>query len=320
MRTNKLVSLLFLMIVLQNLNGQDYHPLLGETNEWYIVTQVHEGVATYKYYANRDTVIYDQVYKILEGYPCFDCIYDTLIHGFLREDTVSRKIYIRSNSELTGVDKEYIYIDFSLNVDDSIKLYNINWSGIDSLDYFKVDSVKMINTLFGDRRAFYLSGDGYNCRYCYCWDGYLIWVEGIGSLSSPLCPHTKPWINYEICQWSDNALSCFYKNGGLIYQAEFTLECGCIISKGWGAIGEKKFSDEIYVYPVPVKDEFTIDNNTQYDVIINLIDINGKVLITMDLLTRNKKNINISLLPTGMYSLQFIADNIEIGYKKIIKK
>ncbi len=157
MKRLKLFGFLLGIIFLVQLDAQAYNPLLGMTNEWNIVTSVFEGVETYKYYANRDTIIDTLKYKILE--EPFNDTY--LIHGYLREDTINRRVYIRTDSTLTGINEEFVYLDFSIEIGDTIELFNVNWRGVDTLKKFMVDSINYISTNSGDRKAIYLSGEHY---------------------------------------------------------------------------------------------------------------------------------------------------------------
>jgi hypothetical protein len=319
--------IIFQLIFLLEMSSQDYFPMLGETNEWNIVKAVDEGVETCLYYANEDTIIDNKKYKILRSDEIGVYYLDDfkLKHGYLREDTANRKIYIRSDSVLTGINKEFIYLDFSLNAGDSILLYNINWHSVDSLGYYKVDSLTIINTFLGERKALYLSGDpNYDYIDYYFWScyygGFPIWIEGVGSLSAPSYPHTKPLMDYDICQWSDNALSCFYKNGILVFQSEFSLDCGCIIFDHWGSIEDSNISEIVMIYPNPIKNELTIKNNSQISVLIEIIDLSGRICYTSDIAGLRDITVNISSLPSGLYIIQYICEDSKIGNEKIIKE
>lgn len=310
--------------------AQDYYPLLGETNEWNIVISVFEGVETYPYFANRDTIIDTLSYKILEEPFEFSNI--SLVHGYLREDTVNKIVYIRSDSSLTGIDKEFIYLDFSLEIGDTIELFNVNWRRIDTLNKFVVDSIKFINTNIGERKAIFLTGehchnssiffglyypDGYrNFNYLRC---YPIWLEGVGSLSCPIYPYTEPIMNMVIPEYSDNALACYYKNGELIYQADFSLQHGCIISGHWGAVNENSYDLKIQIFPVPSNDIIEIKNKSIKNCELNLIDLTGKVILSLELFSFSNTELIITDLSNGLYFLQVKPENSSIFYKKIIK-
>jgi len=282
MKISEIVVILFSLIFSSKLSGQEYQPLLGETNEWNVVTEVHEGVETYSFFANRDTVIGSKLYKILEEYDYSRYNYithqwqyfDTLIHGFLREDTLSKIVYIRPNIEFTDIDQEFIYLDFSLNNGDVIELININWSGVDSIGQFNVDSIITIYTIAGYRKAIFLSGDN-NQAY----PPYPTWVEGVGSLSSPIFPHTWPMIFSYDCGYSDNAITCFYRDGILVYQAEFSLACGCSISGHWGTINQNNISNAVLIYPNPIENVLNIQNTSQSRITCNLVDLNGRIIL-----------------------------------------
>ncbi|QQS50942.1 MAG: T9SS type A sorting domain-containing protein [Bacteroidota bacterium] len=325
MKAKKLFGLIIGIISLIQVNGQEYFPIMGGTTQWNIVTQVFEGVGTYKYYANRDTSINEINYKILEEYDTDQggiYLYDTLIHGFLREDSLNKRVFIRTNFEKTGIDKEYVYLDFSMNVGDSIKLFNVNWTGVDSLGFYKLDSIKIINTIIGERKAFYLSGpehqqyEGFPEQYFF---SNPIWIEGVGSLSNPILPYTEPSADYEQCKFSNNILSCFWKNSEKVYQSDFSLECGCDISDGWGALDDNSLLGNILLYPVPSNNTIQVCNNNPNKINVNIFDVNGNLIFSTYLEILETKYIDLSNFPSGIYSLQFIGDNQMIGIKKTIK-
>lgn len=329
MKTFILLSYLGFLFLVQ-ISGQNYNPMLGEKNEWFVQNSIFEGVTTTIFRANEDTLIDGKYYKILIEFDRYDWDYqnnifrDSTIHGFLREDTVEQKVYIRSNSVSTGIDKEYIYIDFSVEAGDSIMLYNVNYYGVDSLGYSLVKNIEQINTVTGLRRGIYVEGEYAVCEefiICGVIEGDITWVEGIGSLSNTCYPHTIPVPMDDACRRSFNALSCFYQNDTLVYQAEFSNLCGgdCFFEQSWGAINTNDLNDEILMYPNPAGENIHIENTSGINFQVNIYDIYGHLIIATDLLAFNDKLIDISILPKGIYYLQYMSYNGDFRNIKLVK-
>jgi hypothetical protein len=173
------------LVVFTNVNGQAYHPLLGNKYKW---EQFQGGAATLcgltqgqLIYEGNDTNYFGINYKVMMG-DTVSATYNQLpfawcppyyvtggqyiIHSFVREDTISRKVYIYdffNNTEKT------LY-DFSLTDGDTL------FNPFDSFNnYFVVDSVRfqMISGL-GYRKFFYLHEATLTCGLYY--------IEGIGSI------------------------------------------------------------------------------------------------------------------------------------------
>ena len=79
----------------------------------------------------------------------------------------------------------------------------------------------------------------------------------------------------------------------------------------------------IFVYPNPTKDIATIDfkdylewENLKYI----LVDINGKIIQKNKEITDNNTNIDISVLPLGIYFLNITTNEKLLKTFKIIKK
>lgn len=191
---NRFVLLLLLWSA--NVICQEYNPLIGDSNEWYVL-QTFEGSFTEKYFLGKDSIIDSYIYK-----PLHQNENTTYQDFFLREDVLERKVYA-----LTRFNTEIIYLDFSLNENDSIEL-----TGLDNrnLGWFFVDSVRQINTYAGLTKAIYLSGKPFLNSPPH----FPVWVEGIGSLGNPL------YFAYTNNEYNFGELSCAFKNGIKLYESE----------------------------------------------------------------------------------------------------
>jgi len=77
--------------------------------------------------------------------------------------------------------------------------------------------------------------------------------------------------------------------------------------------------DNIQIYPNPVTDQLTIDNNTKAELQVILTDIAGRQVLAKSV-ARGKSAINISKLPQGSYQLQINDGNRTIKTQTVIKQ
>jgi hypothetical protein len=240
-----------------------------------------ESAGTTIYQTTGDTLIKDKIYKIL-GYN--DWYYGNIISGFLREDTVERKVYLMPNSIRDTF--EIVYFDFTLNENDSILLYSINY---DSLGYFRVDSVRVITTLEGLRKAIYL-----NDPITVHDHPAPVWVEGIGTLGAIECREVPP------LPW--NELNCFFKDGVKIYQSEFSKSFDtCIIE--WGGVDDPESRSDIIVYPNPAISETNIKVLNDLPFTVYIFDLYGRLLFE----AKNQTKIDLNNLNSGTYLIKVIV-------------
>jgi hypothetical protein len=163
-------TLLFLTFLIFVINGysQKYHPIVKEANKWSVVsggigaTMQVCCVQTNHYRFEGDTTIQSTDYKkILSTTDSINQIWKTI--GFIREDTVQKKVWIRDLENQEGL----VY-DFDLSLGEEITLYNpFFW---DTLTYqvSEIDSI-LVQTEY--RKTFTLNIGGWKEK----------WIEGIGS-------------------------------------------------------------------------------------------------------------------------------------------
>ena len=97
-------TLLFYTLSLQS---QNYTPLLDQTNKWYVTT-CYSGCITDSYYTDGDTLVNNQMHKILDGYHYISRTF------LLREDVNEKKVYLTKISgnrkdEACTDDKEGVF-------------------------------------------------------------------------------------------------------------------------------------------------------------------------------------------------------------------
>ena len=82
------------------------------------------------------------------------------------------------------------------------------------------------------------------------------------------------------------------------------------------AIDDAVYTENIFLYPNPanntviISTPFSPDYNT---LAITLFDINGKAVITMETTSQQTVELNISTLPSGIYHVQIITNEIKYG-------
>lgn len=130
-----LITLILNFVLLHQARSQSYRPMAKDGVHW-IVELDHEDTpypvdGIWEYYCNGDTSInnidYKKIYKrdleITQNGPPFTAISEYVIAGFLRDDTVAKKVY-SIDWEIGFWDvcpdgEEHLLYDFSLNVNDS---------------------------------------------------------------------------------------------------------------------------------------------------------------------------------------------------------
>lgn len=177
--------------------SQFYKPMLNNHLEWQL-TSCNSGCITDVYYIDGDTTFNNYNYKVLNGYHYISKTF------WLREDEQERKIYM--SFEYNFERKEVVLYDFSLDIGDTTALSNPISPFLMNPGNFIVDSVNYIllqdNQLY---KVLYLSSLSLQSSE------HPIWIEGIGSLSLINAPGGTPNVN------GVGKLSCFFKNGSLIY-------------------------------------------------------------------------------------------------------
>jgi hypothetical protein len=260
--------------------------MVGDSNEWYIFFSP-ESAYTYVYTINGDTILDGQAYKPLETENAREPL------GYIREDTSERQVYIRLT--LTSEPTEIILFDFSLETGDTIRLYSFDYR---DLGLYEVDSIGVINTLMGGRKAIYLASTE------WLW-AKPVWVEGIGSLGGIEYRSEAPSPGY-------GELSCFFKNGIKEYQSEFSLDLdNCII--GWSDIRREESDTGLLIYPNPASSEVMLEVSSSQPYQVSIIDINGRIhRIGEDL-----ERIDLHDVPKGIYILKLEFSDHSL-YRKLL--
>ncbi|HMT29164.1 MAG TPA: T9SS type A sorting domain-containing protein [Bacteroidia bacterium] len=193
----KLYIIISFLLACSQVKSQSYYPMLDSiSNIWYytfnmIPVRAPQTAApncnygfTTSTQANTlstigDTIINSLNYKIIlqqeYNMPLGDCVY-----GYLREDTVSQKVYFMDNQ---FAPEELLY-DFSMVPGDSILLNFYQTFGFYTSGYFHLDSISTMNIPAGSRRIFYL-----NNHMAPTWMP-LEWIESVGHPGHQIYTHS----------------------------------------------------------------------------------------------------------------------------------
>jgi hypothetical protein len=273
----KILLIAFAIIFPKLSYGQDYHPMLGDSNKWYVL-HTFEGSYIEHFETKGDTSIRGNNYKILFREDNYK---NPLV--FYREDSINKKVYQIVDTT------EIVYLDFSLNENDSIySEYTTCW--------YYVDSIRMTNILSGNRKIFYLESLNKGEKL------FPVWIEGVGTIGNPLYAYYTP------DEWERGQLNCFFKNNIKEYQSErFLDKGGCDITK----INNLISNNDIDLWPNPANTQIQIKSALNKLNRLLVFDIYGKKLMVVD----DPEIVNIRNLSSGIYFLK-----LETNSKSIIKK
>ena len=219
--------------------NHDYIPLLDTNKTWTEAMRGEFGGFGLTTYYIQDTVTYnDTLYYTLN--ECVGCA-----SKYLREDTTAKKVYYSGYYPGAETGGEGLLYDFSMEVGDSILLND---------GYYHLLEDKQIENIFGvERFVYYLSW--------YEEMGYIIWIEGIGSLAGIFENDESP----SLMGMGTTELNCSYHNDLLIYQSNSSSIYGCnfeidpyppVIEQVFGAYNSTVFIDEYINISIYIYDEY----------------------------------------------------------------
>lgn len=209
-----------------SLHSQAYLPLLDAPSEWHL-TWCDASCKTEIYYTDGDTLDSGHQYKVLNGFHYISRQF------WLREDPGSQQVWL--SLPIDRKRQEFLLYDFSLQVGDSINMYNPISPFPQNGGIYLLDSIVSRILLDGLSHRFYYFSAGSNVSN----PQQPVWIEGIGSLSLINAPGGTPtWLNH-------GKLSCYFKGSGKIYEDLDTIN-DCVAqylgTKGMGGSNTLKIS------------------------------------------------------------------------------
>jgi hypothetical protein len=251
----------------------------------------------------KDTIVNSKIYNkysifgATTGNSISPCNPNHIKHGYLRQDTIAKKVFILDNN----FGERPLY-NFSKMIGDTMQIYQFNLNANITVTVTMRDS-----TMFGDgkyhRRQWAINSTYGNSIY-----------EGMGAATGGLYAH-----NYGGYIPYTEGITCF---GKIIPFSPFfgSSSSSCYLSY----VGLKDnfllANNLIKTYPSPVIDKLTIDFENATNKKINCIILNslGQIVYSLDDL-KNKQQMDLTFLSCGIYYLKII-DGSSYQAKKIIKE
>lgn len=327
----KLLPLLFAIILFTQQGKTQCFATAGSKWVYTATHQVtdHSGTIVYTY--ERDSIIDNLPVKVLSNqYVMYLHMWDNNGY-FLTGDNVLNPNpgfdYLYSDSNVVKYYKDgefYTLADFTMQPGDSFKIaYNSPYNrDLSYTTYTHVDSVGTVNINGEDLRYLVYSTpehDGVNVRF----DGKF--VEKIGFYNTVEWQFMFPSLfSYEVSDlagWGEpyieeelGGFRCFSDNSPFIYNSNYT-EGDCIFLVG---TVEHEF-EKIKLFPNPVSDEVTISSPVNI-IGVQVVNVLGQVSLTSHSINPTAYKIDLTLLPTGIYSVNLKLENSKIYTKRIVKE
>lgn len=291
----KTILLLFSALLLQQISAQDYNPTAVEGAHWIIRFDEMDTFQPvddlWEYYASGDTTIdnytYKKIYKrdlvVTQNGPPFEAEAPYELFGFMRDDTVAKKVYaIQYESEnQCPENEEYLLFDFSGNVDDTLNLC-IQPTFSD----FVIQNIHVWDIF------------GISTR---CFEGTAVLYEGIGSDYGLFEEMFAPFKGQSRYVWS-TFLEDYCRQS----------PCDLLVSNNDIAV-----SQEISIYPNPASNILFIEGSNMPE--RKSISIYNTLARKQIKINTNQNQVDISALEDGLYIVEVELDG-EKFRQKFIKK
>jgi len=294
MKTKNLF-LAILVLLLQQINAQEYNPIAVEGAHWIVrlddINTVEPVDGLWEYYSSGDTLIdsftYRKIFKrdlvITQNGPPFQADGSYQIFGLLRDDTVAKKVYAIQFNETNNcpINEEYLLFDFSLNIGDTVNLCILP-------DYFDfiIQNIYVSNVMGFTTRIF---------------EGSEILYEGMGS-------------NYGLFE---EMFAPFKSQTRYIYHTFLDYYCRespCDLLVSTNSISE---SHNLKIFPNPTSRTIFIKYNDSEKIkSVSIYNILGQKVIQIN---KNLNQIDISTLENGIYIIEIKLNGQEFR-QKIIKE
>ena len=276
-----------LLTVFLSTRGQEYVPLIDTSRIWNVAELFPHGGGALNYeYLFGDTVtIGNTLY--------FEVKVNSEVFGYMREDTLSRRVYYRSIWD----DESALLYDFSLEEGDTIQLYGDPGHKYTVL---QVDSVELLN---GDvRKRWIFSLEFYHTN--------AVWIEGIGNTT--ICLLNSGDLDY--CTVETVTL-CVHENEELVYMNDTFDTCYL----DWVNVSETD-SETIRVFPNPATGQtsLSIPNVSSHkNPTLHIFNSYGQTVKVISI-QEKQTQIDLTDLPADIYIYRFTEGRDQLKTGKII--
>jgi hypothetical protein len=339
--------IIYLFTILIGVKGQNYIPFPMDSTIW--------SVNSTKYFVHGDTTIgsnhYSKVWMQTDSVEFTFDMDKATYYAAIRNDTANKRVYgVYYKADTVYNYAEYyrflfyspgsispqfyncdtcelLLYDFNVENIDTLMIYTFPfirydkvWNGQASLETSSANHIMQIKLNHFDITTQNINGINRKVvnvfSHLQCsWTGR--WIEGIGSLSGLF--YTGHYMEFE---WpGETELLCVESNKEMIYKQDTV--CYRHITRTLGHVDEFQKNNDYTIYPNPVvNNEFRIKsnalNNTYSDVVFELYDIHGNILLLLSI-NNSQTPISINHLPIGIYLYKITNKLKQIGYGKIIK-
>ncbi len=301
---------------------QSYFKLVDTTSVWFTsrgtsdLGGTYEGT-TYKYYLDADTIIDSNNYKKLDCYSqhheseaVMGGGYITVYYpasilpstkGYIREDTINKKIYFRE----PGDTSEVLLYDFDITIGDTV----INWFYEFTETINIVSSIDSVEICGEYRKRFHIS-DSDNPG-----NPHTNIIEGIGAVTG-LLDGISPFFE------SSASLLCFTNNDCTTVfpheedPAPYSPDFNC----DFVYVGIEEFENVSFnIYPNPASSILNIKINKSGSdkLFIKIYSLSGQEVVNEFKINNNLISVSINNLPSGIYTLYIFDEEYPNTYQFI---
>jgi len=284
---------------------QNYIPLAVEGAQWIVAI---DKVSTpwsvddlWEHYAEGDTTIngypYKKVYSrslvTTQDPPPFTPDGEYVLRGFIRDDTVERKVYAidlyGSGEDFCPAGEEFLMFDFLVNPDDTI-----DFCLLPDFEYHVVDTI--LEGLYFDLETRW---------YILNW-GEPNYYEGIGSFHGLFEPMFTPVKSVNLSPLAHTYLYHYCREA----------PCGLIVSVPEEQTGQCHF----HVFPNPTRGHLNINLiSNESDGELRLYSIFGQELMKQKVtISVQDYKLDLSQLSMGNYILTLVQNGVVLERKKIV--
>jgi len=334
--------IIFCTLTVQGTSDKDYQYIpIPDNHIWSVSTQ--------KFMTYGDTSIHNKeylkVYCQNENIPFEFDISQASYYCALRNDTLNKRVYTvypdlyppmyvydyhyYSHPLFVATDTtEFLLYDFSLNVGDTVSIYEYDGYDIfkvkmkrveeiglfelfEDITYSNADSLQILENGEQRKRILMRIYDPYYQEYD---NGVTAWMEGIGSIHG-LTRHFPDglWIfSGGLC-----ILLCYANEDELLLSTTWNINDNCHRFVP-ASINENGSNIELTIYPNPTTDFIRIinmENINLYNCWIEIFDVSGKRV----LLQKYGDIIDVSALNAGYYMLKVTSSNVNINTSRFVK-